>query len=137
MKVAFGYFIYSLVILDKIPFVRREYAAPEVLSEAEDAEVAAVMVGASASRDGRRRSSALVGQPGSSSPSPTPGARPSPGASPGPSPGPGAVPVGPGELVDLQFTLPSDRNWKNRNYFKLVEKQRALGATPMASARDV
>ncbi|KAJ1526197.1 hypothetical protein ONE63_009356 [Megalurothrips usitatus] len=60
-------------------------------------------------------------------------ARPAGGASPAPI----GVPTGPGELVDLQFTLPSDRNWKNKNYFKLVEKQRALGATPMASARDV
>lgn len=50
---------------------------------------------------------------------------------------PHSIRTGPGELVDLQFTLPSDRNWRNRNYFKLVEKQRALGATPMASARDV
>ncbi|KAK3914668.1 Putative methyltransferase NSUN7 [Frankliniella fusca] len=105
----------------------------ETFSEGEDvdAEVAAVMVQATEAHRGGHRAARAA----SPALSPTSGAGTE--AAAGASAASETVPAGPGELVDLQFILPSDKNWKNKNYFKLVEKQRALGATPMASARDV
>ncbi|KAE8746505.1 hypothetical protein FOCC_FOCC006739 [Frankliniella occidentalis] len=106
----------------------------ETFSEGEDvdAEVAAVMVQTSAAHRGGQR-----GSQASPSLSPTAGVSAAGAGLPASAESVPTVPTGPGELVDLQFILPSDKNWKNKNYFKLVEKQRALGATPMASARDV